>query len=82
MIIMKTRDVSLVLLLIGITLFFIGLHNIDIAWNMNLVGENWKYDMNIKGEIKTSREIYIDAWNILYSGLVFFALTFLTAYLG
>lgn len=80
MINMKPRDLSLIFLLFGITTFFIGLHNIDIAFNMNLIGENWKHDINVGGEIKTSKEIYMDAWKILGSGLFLMLLAFLMAY--
>ena len=76
----RLRDFSLVFLLIGLVMVFISLHNIDIAWNMNLV-KDWKYDINLAGEVKTSIEIYLEAWKLLYSGLFLIILAFLMSYL-
>ena len=77
---MKARDLSLIALLIGLTLVFIGTHNIDIAWNMNQL-EVWVYDVNLMREAKTAGEIYLNGLSMLLAGVFFLVLAFLVAYL-
>ena len=77
---MKIKDVSLIFLLSGLFILFIAVHNIDIAWNMNVLKDYWKYDMNLNKEMKTSTEIYIESMGKLIIGIIFIVVAFFLAF--
>lgn len=52
------KYIEITIFMLGICFFFIGIHNIDISYNMTY-NKSWKYDLSIGGQLCVSSEIYM-----------------------
>jgi len=77
--------ISTSFLIIGLTLFFIGFHNVDNAWNMvrlECLFDIELVDETLSGMILDESEIYKLGFKLMYSGLMCFIFSFLFLFFG
>jgi hypothetical protein len=68
--------------ILGMVLNLIGIHNIDNAFNMALIGEDWALEFFVEGSIMDAKLTYLRGVKMLGFGLACYIGSFLLLLIG
>ena len=69
----KIEVLSLIFFCLGLISFFLGFHNIDVAWNL----KDWEYETKNNREI-FRKDVYEVGTNQTFISVILFLLSFIT----